>query len=322
MMGVKRVVSLLPSAAEIISLIVGNNPSVQLVGRSHEDDYPPSVTSLPILTASKTKFTTSADVDVQVSNLLAEGNSLYTLDIALLKSLRPDIVITQDLCDVCSIDLVTVQRIAKQIDPEPIIVTLNPLSIEDVISSISDVGKALEMIEESSRVISMLRSRINHARDLVNQSIASGRKRSKVAFFEWTSPIYLGGHWTPQLIRWSNGIQVLADCKDGDTAEMGAPPSVRVPPEDIIREKPEILIVCPCGLNLDATRKEYEETLLPSNWWPPLAKYASKIALVDGNQMFNRSGPRLVDALEWLVGYINDIPEVIPKNFPWENLKS
>lgn len=196
------------------------------------------------------------------------------------------------------------------------------MSIEDVISSISDVGKALEMIEESSRAISMLRSRINHARDLVNQSIASGRKRSKVAFFEWTSPIYLGGHWTPQLIRWSNGIQVLADCKDGDTAEMGAPPSVRVPPEDIIREKPEILIVCPCGLNLDATRKEYEETLLPSNWWPPLAKYASKIALVDGNQMFNRSGPRLVDALEWLVGYINDIPEVIPKNFPWENLKS
>ncbi|CAG8582993.1 12607_t:CDS:2 [Gigaspora margarita] len=257
MMGVKRVVSLLPSAAEIISLIVGNNPSVQLVGRSHEDDYPPSVTTLPILTAPKTKFTTTADVDVQVSNLLAEGNSLYTLDIALLKSLRPDIVITQD-----------------------------------VISSISDVGKALEMIEESSRAISMLRSRINHARDLVNQSIASGRKRSKVAFFEWTSPIYLGGHWTPQLIRWSNGIQVLADCKDGDTAEMGAPPSVRVPPEDIIREKPEILIVCPCGLNLDATRKEYEETLLPSNWWPPLAKYASKIALVDGNQMFNRSGPR------------------------------
>ncbi|KAF0511725.1 helical backbone metal receptor [Gigaspora margarita] len=321
MMGVKRVVSLLPSAAEIISLIVGNNPSVQLVGRSHEDDYPPSVTTLPILTAPKTKFTTTADVDVQVSNLLAEGNSLYTLDIALLKSLRPDIVITQNIKNI-NIKLILFDYSTAHRKTEPIIVTLNPLSIEDVISSISDVGKALEMIEESSRAISMLRSRINHARDLVNQSIASGRKRSKVAFFEWTSPIYLGGHWTPQLIRWSNGIQVLADCKDGDTAEMGAPPSVRVPPEDIIREKPEILIVCPCGLNLDATRKEYEETLLPSNWWPPLAKYASKIALVDGNQMFNRSGPRLVDALEWLVGYINDIPEVIPKNFPWENLKS
>ncbi|CAG8793629.1 5825_t:CDS:2, partial [Racocetra persica] len=304
--------SLLPSAAEIVSLVVGNDPSVQLVGRSHEDDYPPFVTSLPILTAPKTKFTTSADVDAQVSRFLAEGNSLYILDTVLLKNLRPDIVITQDLCNVCSIDLVTVQRVAKQIDPEPTIVTLNPLSIEDVISSISDIGKALGMIEESSKAISMLRSRINRARDLANQSIASGRKRSKVAFFEWTSPIYLGGHWTPQLIH----------CKDGNTAEMGAPPSVRVPPEDIIREKPEILIVCPCGLSLDDTRREYEETLLPSDWWSPLAKYASKIALVDGSQMFNRSGPRLVDALEWLVGYINDIPEVIPENFPWKNLKS
>ncbi|CAG8575791.1 3451_t:CDS:2, partial [Scutellospora calospora] len=169
----------------------------------------------------------------------------------------------------------------------PTIVTLNPLSIEvnEDKYLLEHLLNTLGMIEEASRVISMLRSRIKHVRDLANQSSASGRKRSKVAFFEWTSPIYLGGHWTPQLIRWSNGMQVVADCKDGDIAEMGAPPSVRVPPEDIIREKPEILIICPCGLDLDAVRKEYKETLLPSDWWPSLAKYASKIALVDGSQV-------------------------------------
>jgi len=116
------------------------------------------------------------------------------------------------------------------------------------------------------------------------------------------------------------GVQVINDCKDGETAEMGALPSFRVPPQDVIEARPDILIICPCGLNLDATRKEYEETLLPSEWWPKIAENATKIALVDGNQMFNRPGPRLVDALEWLVGFINDIPEIIPKDFPWQNL--
>ncbi|CAG8437946.1 4635_t:CDS:10 [Acaulospora colombiana] len=241
----------------------------------------------------------------RVNYLESVGKSLYTLDVDLLKTLNPDIIITQDLCNVCSIDLNTVRRIVKQMNPVPSIVTLNPFSIEvlspkDVISSINTVGVALGMESESSKVISELRSRIKNARDLANESNRSGRKRARVAFFEWTSPIYLGGHWTPQIIRWSNAIS----------------------PQDVISENPEILIVCPCGLDLQATKKEYEETLLPSDWWPQLANNASKIALVDGNQMFNRSGPRLVDALEWLVGYINDIPEIIPEKFPWKNLKS
>ncbi|CAG8545736.1 4312_t:CDS:2 [Acaulospora morrowiae] len=313
-MAIKRVVSLLPSAAEIVSLIIGDSSSVKLVGRSHEDDFPEKITTLPILTAPKTKFTTSAEVDAQVSKLLSEGKDLYTLDIELLKSLKPDVVVTQDLCNVCSIDLNTVRRVVKQMNPEPSVVTLNPMSIEDVISSIKTVGIALGMTSESSKVISGLRSRIKNARDLANRSNESGRKPARVAFFEWTSPIYLGGHWTPQIIRWSNANK--------EVAEMGAPPSVRISPQDVISEKPEILIVCPCGLDLEATKREYEETLLPSDWWSKLADNASKIALVDGNQMFNRSGPRLVDALEWLVGYINDIPEIIPKNFPWQNLKS
>ncbi|CAB4415302.1 unnamed protein product [Rhizophagus irregularis] len=330
----KRVISLLPSAAEIVALVAGDNLTVQLVGRSHEDDYPASVNNLPILTAPKTKFTTTADVDTQVSQFLAQGNSLYTLDTEKLKSLNPDIIVTQDLCHVCSVDLNMVQRIAKEMDPVPTIVALNPMSLDDVIKSIDDVGSALDMVNESNLVKSKLLSRVKYARDIAFQSHTAGKKRSRVAFLEWPSPIYLGGHWTPQMIRWkivtyifhafliSKGVQVVNDCKDGETAEMGAPPSFRVPPQDVIDSHPEILIICPCGLNLEATRKEYEETLLPSEWWPKLAENATKIALVDGNQMFNRPGPRLVDALEWLVGYINDIPEMIPGNFPWENLKS
>nr|CAG8567081.1 2603_t:CDS:2 [Entrophospora candida] len=259
----KKVISLLPSAAEIIALITDDTSnSIQLVGRSHEDDYPSYVTSLPILTAPKTKFTTSADVDVQVSQLLAEGKSLYELDKGLLKSLKPDVIVTQD-----------------------------------VVESVRKVGLSLGAIEKSDKVISSLQSRIKIAKEAASRSKNNGLKPVKVAFFEWCDPIYLGGHWTPQLIRWSNGIQVINDCKDEEIAQAGASPSFRVPPQEILDSKPEILIICPCGLNLDETKKEYEKTLLPSNWWPELANNAKKIALVDGNQVLLMHLNGLLDIL-------------------------
>ncbi|OAQ34643.1 helical backbone metal receptor [Linnemannia elongata AG-77] len=287
----QRIISLLPSAAEIICL-VGGQP--ELVARSHEDDFPSTIQHLPILTEAKTKFTTSADVDRQVTEALSQGTSLYNLDVDQLKALQPSVIVTQDLCNVCSIDLVSVQRVASKMDPQPEIVTLNPTS-------------------EAAKVRANLEGRIQKCKDVAAQAKKDNPdyKPKKVMFFEWTDPIYPAGHWTPEMIEMAGGVHPI---------NRPGIPSVRVSVESVVAVDPDVLIICPCGLDMAATRKEYE-ILMEKEWFRDLANKATTVALVDGNQMFNRSGPRLVECTEWLVMLLHDRPDFEPVDFPWERIK-
>ncbi|KAF9995147.1 hypothetical protein BGZ79_011176 [Entomortierella chlamydospora] len=279
----KRIISLLPSAAEIICL-VGGEP--EMVARSHEDDFPSSIQHLPILTAAKTVFTTSADVDRQVSEALSQGASLYDLDVDKLKELKPSIIVTQDLCNVCSIDLVSVQRIASKLSPQPEIVTLNPTSLSEVMESITTVGTAIGHAEEAAKIRAELEERIQKCINVTAEVKKNNPdyKPKRVMFFEWTDPIYPGGHWTPEIIELVGGVHPI---------NTPGTPSVRVPVEAVAAVEPEVIIICPCGLDMDATRKEYG-ILMEKDWFRDLSNKATTIALVDGNQMFNRSGPRLI----------------------------
>ncbi|KAK3829233.1 MAG: hypothetical protein J3Q66DRAFT_324706 [Benniella sp.] len=307
----QRIVSLLPSAAEIICL-VGGQP--EMVARSHEDDFPSTIQHLPILTKAKTTFTTSADVDRQVSEALSQGQSLYDLDVAQLKALKPTVIVTQDLCNVCSIDLVSVQRVAVTMNPRPNIVTLNPTTLAEVMESITTVGLALGREKEANEVRQNLEGRINkciQAVEEVKKGCEGEYKPKKVMFFEWTDPIYPGGHWTPEMIEMAGGVHPI---------NSPGCPSRRVPVEDVVALDADVLIICPCGLDLEATRKEYSK-LLEQDWFRGMAERASAIALVDGNQMFNRSGPRLVECTEWLVMLLHDRPDFEPAGFPWERMK-
>ncbi|KAF9984967.1 hypothetical protein BGZ65_012075 [Modicella reniformis] len=307
----QRIVSLLPSAAEIICL-VGGQP--EMVARSHEDDFPCTIQHLPILTRAKTTFTTSADIDHQVSEVLSQGQSLYDLDVAQLKALEPTVIVTQDLCNVCSIDLISVQRVANTMNPPPSIVTLNPTSLDEVMESITTVGAAIGHAEEASKVRNDLEARINKCLKTVKdvkKENKEGYVPKKVMFFEWTDPIYPGGHWTPEMIEMAGGVHPInsATC-----------PSRRVSVEDVVAIDADVLIICPCGLDLEATRKEYK-LLTEKDWFRQMADRAITIALVDGNQMFNRSGPRLVECTEWLVMLLHNRPEFEPASFPWERIK-
>eukprot|EP00842_Homolaphlyctis_polyrhiza_P006410 jgi/Hompol1/6770/HPOL_000626-RA len=173
--------------------LVGGAPL--LVGRNHEDDFPRSITHLPVLTGQKTVFTSSADVDRQVSEALAQGNSLYTLDTDLLAKLAPHVILTQDLCDVCAIDLMTVERVAMKMDPRPTVVTLNPVSLDDVIDNIQQVGDAVGLSDKAQIVRHELRARVNVARAIADAQLAkAGGKRPNVLFMEWTDPIFPAGH--------------------------------------------------------------------------------------------------------------------------------
>ncbi|KAF9963864.1 hypothetical protein BGZ70_007146 [Mortierella alpina] len=306
----ERIISLLPSAAEIICL-VGGQP--EMVARSHEDDFPATIQHLPILTEAKTKFTTSADVDRQVSEALSQGTSLYELDVEQLHALKPTVIVTQDLCNVCSIDLVSVQRVASKMDPRPEIVTLNPTSMGEVMESITTVGNAIGHAEGAAKIRAQLEGRIQKCKDVAAEAKASqpDYKPKKVMFFEWTDPIYPAGHWTPEMIEMAGGIHPI----NGPGI-----PSVRVSIEAVAATEPDVLIICPCGLDMAATRNEYN-LMMEKQWFRDLASKATTVALVDGNQMFNRSGPRLVECTEWLVMLLHDRPDFEPVGFPWERIK-
>ena len=308
-----RVASVLPSATEILCLLGGGH---LLVGRSHEDNYPASITHLPVLTGQKTTFTTAKDVDAQVSQALKEGQSLYTLDVELLKELSPlDVILTQDLCEVCAIDLVTVERVAKELKPPaPAIVSLNPENLEEVLESVLTVGDAVGMRAQAEAAHSGLLARIAKVDAAVAAAAAQGRPKRRVAFIEWSDPVYVGGHWTPQLIQRAGGLHPLNEATEAKGG--GAGKSFAVPASAVVESEPELVILCPCGLNLEMTYQEAVR-LQGEQWWSSLpAVRAGQVWMVDGDAMFNRPGPRLVDCLEWLAATLLDRPELAPADFP------
>lgn len=301
-----RVISLLPSATEVLCAIGGE---ALLVGRSHECDWPRSVGDRPVLTGQRTHGESSAAIDAQVREALQADRSLYTLDGERIRELRPDVILTQDLCEVCSIDLETVRGLAATLDPQPVIVSLNPYSMEDVFDDLLRVGEAVGLVEAAEAAMVALRERYWTAVDYVNPYVEG----PEVGFLEWMDPLFVGGHWTPQMITAAGGRHSLN--KAGEKSR-------RVEPEEFIAAMPERLVVCPCGYDLRAIRREMP-TLEQAKWWSLLpAVMDEQVMLVDGNQMFNRPGPRLVDAFCWLVGWLNDRPEVLPEQFPVEAWRS
>ncbi|MFG0329901.1 MAG: ABC transporter substrate-binding protein [Phycisphaerales bacterium] len=303
-----RVVSLLPSATETLAAI---GAADLLVGRSHECDWPASIADRPVLTAQRVDpDASSAEIDRQVHEQFESGGatSLYTIDEARLRALEPDLILTQDLCEVCSIDLNTVRRIAADLSPTPEIVSLNPTSLEEVFDDLLRVGEAVDRPDDAKRAMVELRERYFSAKDHVNAYMTG----PEVAFLEWIDPIFVGGHWTPQLIEAAGGTHSLN------------PPGAKsraVEPLELVEAQPEWLVVAPCGMTLERVARELDEIIPASRWWNTLPAVADgRVALVDGSAMFNRPGPRLVDAFEWLVGWLHDRPDLIPVDFPWRPL--
>ncbi len=303
-----RVVSLLPSATEILCRIGGER---LLVGRSHECDWPHQILNRPVLTGQRTPSPSgpgaSAAIDAAVRAVLGQEQSLYTIDADRLRSLQPDLILTQGLCDVCSIDVTTVRAIAATMDPQPAILSLNPKSIWDVLDDCLRVGEATGLCAEAECAMVELREGWWTAVDHVNPFVEG----PEVLFLEWMDPPFAAGHWTPELITAAGAKHSL---------NVAGAKSRRVTPEDILESAPERVIVCPCGYGIAAIRSEMG-ALKAQPWWPLLPANLDghgRVALVDGSQMFNRPGPRLVDAFRWLAGWLHDRPELVPAGFPVE----
>jgi ABC-type Fe3+-hydroxamate transport system substrate-binding protein len=233
------------------------------------------------------------------------------------------LILTQDLCRVCSIDVGTVRTIASGLSPPPRILALNPQTLEDVLDDVLRVGEGSGRPADAGAAVVSLRERLSRAADCVNPY----QDGPSVAVLEWTNPVFVAGHWTPQLVERAGGRHPLNPTRASpeagaaagpQAASRRAGPSIAISPEQLVASRPERLVICPCGVGL-ARAREMAADLSQRRWWRDLpAVRAGRVAVVDGNHMFSRPGPRLVDAFEWLVGWLNERPEFMPRGFPWE----
>ncbi len=279
-----RIVSLLPSATEILcALGLGD----ALVGISHECDWPPSVCALPILTsAAIPSGLPSGETDRRVRERLARGEGLYALDAARMQALQPTLIVTQALCEVCSIALPEVLRAARALPTEPPVVSLEPGCIADILADIERVAESAGVPERAVAVVGRLRDRL----DAVRQAVA-GRERPRVALLEWLDPPFVAGHWGPEMIAIAGGT---------DTLGIVGEKSAHIHWEQLREAAPEVIVVAPCGYDVARTRADLAAALLPS-WWSDLpAVRRGQVFVMDGNAHISRPGPRVVEGTELL----------------------
>ncbi len=279
-----RVISLLPSATEIVAALGFTN---HLVGRSHECDFPSGVDELPICSATKIPVHGSSyEINKRVKEIVAEGLSVYRVDVDLLRQLRPDLILTQTQCAVCAVtprDLE--QALCTWVGAQPAILSLEPNKLSDVWNDIRRVGGALGVSQPADELVSSLRQRLAAIRD----KTVPVRSRPSVAAIEWLGPLMAGGNWMPELIEIAGGRSLFA--KAGEHSPW-------LDWESLIDADPEVILLLPCGFKIPQTIADLE--LLTQNpAWPNLrAAQSGQVYVIDGHHFFNRPGPRLVESAE------------------------
>lgn len=291
--GAPKIVSLLPSATEIVyALGLGD----ALVGVTHECDFPVEAREKPHLTASTLPHAANAgEIDRHVRASLHAGSSLYALDSSLLESLAPDLIVTQELCEVCAVSYEIVARAAKRLRGDPRVVSLEPSSLEDVYANVATVGRLTGRDDAAATLVANLRARAERLAAHV-----AGRSRPRALVLEWTDPPMSGGHWTPGLVELAGGEPVLANPGANSKA---------LPWEAIVAADPDCIIVAPCGFGMTATLAAIDDLARNVPAWPTLRAVETRRAYaIDGNAYVNRPGPRLVDTAELFASAIFDEP--------------
>ncbi|WP_447977212.1 cobalamin-binding protein [Candidatus Nitrospira bockiana] len=295
-----RICSLLPGATEVVAAL---GAADQLVGISHECDFPPEVIGKPVLVRAviDAERTASADIDRQVRETLNGGHSLYRLDESRFHATRPDVVLTQDLCAVCAVTPDQLRQAIADLTPSPRVVSLNPTRLDDVIADVERIGAAIGKTEAAEHLAAALRGRLTSIRDQV--SGVPGRPR--VACLEWLDPLYVGGHWVPEMVTWAGGQDVL-----------GTPgaPSRRIAWTDLIAAAPEIVVLMPCGFTVDRTLHELHALTAHPDWVRLPAVSAGRVYAVEAGAFFSRPGPRLIDGVRILAALFH--PERFDRALP------
>lgn len=290
-----RIVSLLPSATEIVCSL---GLEGQLVGVTHECDYPPSVRHLPKVTRTLIPAEAPSDeIDRLVRQRLKVDRALYALDLTTLEVLRPELIVTQALCDVCAVDADEVRAAACRLPGRPRVINLEPRTLSEVLISIRQVARAVHLEGRAAEVVARLTSRI----DAVSARTAGLRYRPRVALLEWLDPPFSCGHWSPELVRLAGGVEGLGQAGQ---------PSRSLRWGDVLAWQPEIVVIACCGYGVERTLRDLPRLRAVPGWRDLPAVRSRRVYVTDGSSYFSRPGPRLVDSLELLAHTLH--PEVHP----------
>jgi iron complex transport system substrate-binding protein len=292
-----RIVSFLPAGTEMVYALGAGS---ELVGRSHECDYPASVTSLPVVSQPALDLDDASPeaIDLAVAQRMDSGETLYTIDEVLLRDLRPDVILTQNLCRVCAPSGDELTRAVRKFSLRPEVLFLTPRSVGEINDNIVGVGRAIGRVQEAEALVRSNRERLSSVRAAV-----AGAPRRRVVFLEWTDPFFCGGHWVPEMISLAGGE---------DPRGRPGEDSVRMDWDDVAGAQPEIIIVSPCGYRLERS----VELARRIRRVPGAALYA-----VDANAYFARPGPRVVEGVELLAHLFH--PDLVPWSHvdrPWERI--
>ena len=285
-----RIVSLVPSATEtLFALGLGE----QVTAVTHECDFPADALNLPKVTRDVIgPGLAPAEIDRAVRELTQQGRSIYGLDEPGLRALRPDLIVTQALCSVCAVSVDDVRAIAERMDPVPAIVSLDPHTLGEVLGDVRTLAQATGTKDAGVDLVQDAAARIDRVRVAVKDA-----PRRRVAMLEWLDPVFVGGHWVPQLIEYAGGVDLLG---------LSGEPSETRSWEQVAASRPEVVIVAPCGYDVERGLTEaraYSDRLE--------ALGAERIVIADASAWFSRPGPRLVEGLEWLGHALH--PTLVPE---------
>ena len=287
-----RIVSLVPSATEML-FALGLGP--ELVGVTHECDYPPAARELPKVTRDRLPAgLSSAEIDAAVKERTLAGDSIYELDAQALHELAPDLIVTQALCSVCAVSYDDVRAIAEEIDTQPMVISLDPRTIGEVLGDARTLAQATDAKDAAVDLVQETSARIDRIRLLTR----TATRRPRVAALEWLDPPFTAGHWTPQLIEYAGGEDVFGFAGENSEERTW---------EEVAAMHPDIVIVMPCGYDAEIAYREAE-----MHRDELAATGAGEVVAVDASAYFSRPGPRLIDGLELLAHILH--PELVPEN--------
>jgi iron complex transport system substrate-binding protein len=290
-----RICSLLPSATEI-AYAIGLGDSI--CGVSHECDFPADAATKPSLLRPRVDpQAPAAEIDRQVSEIIARGESIYAVDAELLSSLSPDLILTQDLCHVCAASPDDLATALTRFQRPPKVLSLTPRSLDEVWDDVRRTGEATGRSREAEAVATELGRKVA----VIEATASRARSRPRVLCLEWLDPYFVGGHWIPEMVFKAGGEDVLGRLRK---------PSFRVTAEEIMQSRPDVIVVMPCGYHAARAATECSVERFPKEWKDLPAARERRVFAVDANAYFSRPGPRLADGVALLAHLIH--PELFP----------